>query len=94
MYTYITIMTRTQIYLSDSETLVLDRLARQTGRSRSQLIREAIAGQYARGVGSEGLAEVLRKTAGCWRGTRASGATLVARLRRGRLAKLHARQAR
>jgi predicted DNA-binding protein len=88
-----TTMTRTQIYLSDEETSVLNRLARQTGRSRSQLIREAIGSQYVRKVDPDGLAEVLRKTAGCWRGDRATGTAEVERLRSGRLAKIHSRPA-
>jgi predicted transcriptional regulator len=82
-------MTRTQIYLSDEETSVLDRLARRTGRSRSQLIREAIGSQYVHRVDSEGLADVLRKTAGRWRARRSGGAEQVERLRSGRLASLH-----
>jgi len=94
MYMYITSMTRTQIYLSDEETSVLDRLARQTGRSRSDLIRKAIGSQYVNKVDPEGLAEILQKTAGCWRGQRTSGAALVERLRSGRLASLHVRKAR
>ena len=40
MYTYI--VQRTQIYLSDLDAKALDRMARRTGRTRSQLIREAI----------------------------------------------------
>ncbi|MES1172642.1 MAG: CopG family transcriptional regulator [Bacteroidota bacterium] len=57
-------MTRAQIYLSDEETNVLDRLARETGRSRSQLIRQAIGQQYVQKVDGESLADVLRHTAG------------------------------
>ena len=93
MYIYITAMTRTQIYLGDEETAVLDRIAKQTGRSRSQLIREAISGQYVHSVDPESLAAVLERTAGCWKGQRPSGAAEVERLRPGRLAKLHVRKA-
>ena len=85
-------MTRTQIYLGDEETQVLDQLARTTGQSRSQLIREAIGNQYGRRVDPKKLLEVLRKTAGRWRAARASGATQVEQLRRGRLSRLHARR--
>ena len=94
VYTYIYQMTRTQIYLSDEETSVLDQLARRTGRTRSQLIREAIGSQYVRRGDPMALAKVLRKTAGSWRGTRWSGAEQVERLRRGRLARLHGRKTR
>jgi predicted DNA-binding protein len=91
MYTYITGMTRTQIYLSDEETSVLDRLARQTGLSRSQLIRDAIGKQYRTVADPERLIAVLRKTSGAWRGRRPSGRDAVERLRSGRLARLHGR---
>jgi predicted transcriptional regulator len=45
MYTYIT-MERTQIYLTEQEAEVLDRLASERKTTRSHLIREAIDTQY------------------------------------------------
>jgi hypothetical protein len=89
MYTYI--MTRTQIYLSDDEAAVLEREARASGRTKSQLIREAIDQVYLRGPDATGLLRALQKSAGGWR-RRAGGAETVERLRPGRLAGLHSRR--
>ncbi len=85
MYTYI--MQRTQIYLSERETEALDRLARQTGRTRSQLIREAIDAQYVtRGPADKTeLKRALLASAGAWKGRRPSGKAWVERMRRGGL---------
>ena len=49
MYTYI--MQRTQIYLTSREAAALDAAARQTGQTRSHLIREAIEAVY---LGTDG----------------------------------------
>ena len=88
MYTYI--VQRTQIYLSEDETRVLDREARATGKTRSRLIREAILERYAVRSDRETVLSALRDTAGTWRGQRESGARTVDRLRTGRrLAELH-----
>ncbi len=89
MYTYI--VTRTQIYLSDEEAAVLDREARSSGRTKSQLIREAIDHVYLQGPDAAGVLRAIQKSAGGWR-RRLSGADYVERLRPGRLARLHARR--
>jgi hypothetical protein len=39
---------RTQIYLTDEELQLLDREARETGASRSELIRRAVREKYGR----------------------------------------------
>lgn len=89
MYTYI--VRRTQIYLSDADDAVLDRLARQTGRTRSQLIRSAIGAAYLQKPSSDAMARAILATAGAWKGRgRVNGQEWVERRRRGtRLSKLH-----
>ncbi|MGH7336043.1 MAG: CopG family transcriptional regulator [Myxococcota bacterium] len=82
-------MRRTQIYLEDIESIALDETARRTGRTRSQIIREAIRAHVMGATDPRDLTAVLRKTAGAWRGRRQTGAQVVARLRRGRLSALH-----
>ena len=89
MYTYI--MQRTQIYLSSNETQALDRLAKRTGRTRSQLIREAITAQYLTGPGldRDALRRAMLASAGAWAGRRPSGEAFVERLRGRGLGELH-----
>jgi hypothetical protein len=78
-------MRRTQVYLTDLETEALDRESKKTGRTRSQLIREAIGGTYLNQRDAGDLEAVLVETAGAWKGaSRASGRDYVERLRRGR----------
>jgi metal-responsive CopG/Arc/MetJ family transcriptional regulator len=89
MYVYI-IMTRTQIYLGEDETRALDRLARETGSTRSKLIRDAIRARYLSGRDRSEIEKALRSVAGAWRSRRIDGAAFVERLRAGRLARLHA----
>jgi predicted DNA-binding protein len=87
MYTYI--MQRTQIYLSERETDALDVAVRATGKTRSHLIREAIAERYGATADADAIETRLRETAGAWAGRRRSGQATVERLRGGRLARLH-----
>ena len=87
VYTYI--MQRTQIYLGEVEARILDRLARRTGRTRSQLIREAIEAAYVDARSPQAIEAALVETAGSWRRSGSSGAAWVERRRRGRLSKLH-----
>ena len=90
MYTYI--VQRTQIYLSDDETRVLDREVKDTGKTRSRLIREAIAEQYGTRSDPQRIARALEETAGAWGDRRETGARAVDRLRSGRrLARLRRR---
>jgi hypothetical protein len=86
VYTYT--MVRTQIYLSRSELTSLQRFSRATGKTRSQLIRQAIDQMRPEaGVAARVLAG-LSTSAGAWK-RRQSGERLVERMRRGRLARLH-----
>ena len=86
MYTYI--MQRTQIYLSDKEMSALDQQAKETGRTRSQLIREAIDHLYLASK-RQALRGALARSRGAWRRRREDGASYVERSRRGRLGALH-----
>jgi hypothetical protein len=81
---------RTQIYVEEAESAVLDEQASRTGLTRSQLIREAIRARFLGTSTPHRLADVLRATAGTWHGRRPTGAQVVARLRRGRLSAIHA----
>lgn len=87
MYTYI--MERTQIYLTRRESLALAKLSKATGRTRSQLIREAITAQYLAEADGDALAAALKATAGLWSDRKESGEAYVERVRSGRLARLH-----
>lgn len=77
---YIDVVGRTQIYLSDEETELLDRAARATGASRSELIRRAIRATYGERTVEERLAG-LRLSAGSWRGRDFTGAAYVDAIR-------------
>src|SRR5207253_630414 len=79
-------MSRTQIYLTARETEALDYLASATGRTRSQLIREAIDAHFHLATDADAIKRALDRSAGAWRGRRDDGAAYVERLRSGRLA--------
>ncbi len=87
---YIYIMERTQIYLNAEQSRMLERLARRSGWTKSQLIREAIDEAY---LGSphdqKQVLAALKHAAGSWAGRKESGAEYVERLRGGRLSRLH-----
>lgn len=85
---YIYTMERTQIYLTRREREALARAARETGRTRSQLIREAIEARYL-GGNDGGLLQALAATAGIWSDRTEAGEDYVERIRRGRLRRLH-----
>lgn len=73
-------MSRTQVYLGEDELELLERASRETGASRSELIRRAVRASF----GTQGKDERLRAleaSAGSWRGRRASGAEHVDALR-------------
>jgi predicted transcriptional regulator len=83
MYTYIA-MERTQIYLTEQEAEVLDRLAAERKTTRSHLIREAIDTQYlSREERIRERLAALEASAGAWahRDDIPDGKTYVERIR-------------
>lgn len=85
MYTYT--MDRTQIYLTKREKAALTQAAKATGRTRSQLIREAIEARYLTSQADD-LVAALKRTAGLWADRTETGEAYVERIRSGRLARL------
>jgi Arc/MetJ-type ribon-helix-helix transcriptional regulator len=77
-------MSRTQVYLGEDELELLERASRDTGASRSELIRRAVRTTFGEG-GKEEKLRALKASAGSWRGRRANGAEYVDALRSGDL---------
>jgi hypothetical protein len=77
-------MGRTQIYLTDQELELLDRAARASGASRSELIRRAVREQYGQEerTPEERLAG-LRAARGVWRDRPFTGDDYVRAIRSG-----------
>jgi Ribbon-helix-helix protein, copG family len=73
-------MGRTQVYLGDDELELLDRVARATGASRSELIRRAVRIAFGESTKAERL-RALEVSAGSWRGSRVTGTEYVDALR-------------
>jgi len=85
MYNAYIMMRRTQIYLDDAQRRKLDRTAKRTRRTVSDLIREAIDARYA-ATPREDFVEALRANAfGVWkeRGDLGKTDAYVRRQRRG-----------
>jgi predicted DNA-binding protein len=64
MYTYI--VDRTQIYLTPEESAALERASIATGKTKSQLIREAIDEKYGAEPSLERFMAALNAAAGIW----------------------------
>jgi metal-responsive CopG/Arc/MetJ family transcriptional regulator len=77
-------MGRTQIYLGADELAVLDRVARDTGASRSELIRRAVHATFGAPSKEEKL-RALRATAGALKHRQETGAEYVDSIRTGDL---------
>lgn len=73
-------MNRTQVYLDEGELELLDRASRDTGASRSELIRRAVRTTFGE-QGKDEKLRALQASAGSWRGRRTSGAEYVDALR-------------
>lgn len=71
---------RTQIYLGEEELELLDRVARATGASRSELIRRAVRSTFGEKTKAEKL-RALDASAGSWSGRRFTGAEYVDTIR-------------
>ena len=77
---YSDVVGRTQIYLGNEELELLDRVARATGASRSELIRRAVRSTFGEKTKAEKL-RALDGSAGSWRGRRFTGAQYVDTIR-------------
>jgi predicted DNA-binding protein len=64
MYTYI--VDRTQIYLTPEESAALERASIASGKTKSQLIREAIDEKYGAEPSLEAFMAALNGAAGIW----------------------------
>ena len=73
-------MARTQIYLADDDLELLDRIASDTGASRSALIRKAIRHTFGERSAAERMVG-LEASAGSWRRSRMNGAAYVDSIR-------------
>jgi metal-responsive CopG/Arc/MetJ family transcriptional regulator len=71
---------RTQITLNDEELELLDRVAKATGASRSELVRRAIHSAYGSLTRQERKA-ALKRSAGTWRGRDFTGTDYVEAIR-------------
>jgi Arc/MetJ-type ribon-helix-helix transcriptional regulator len=79
-------MSRTQIYLGEDELELLDRATRETGASRSELVRRAVRATFGRqGKEKDERLGALHASAGSWRGRRRTGAEYVDAMRGGDL---------
>ena len=88
------IMRRTQIYITEEQGRVLEGRSRATGRTISELIRDAIDAAYShrRAISRAERIGVARRTAGAWSEFPETGAEYVERIRGARrLARLHTR---
>lgn len=73
-------MGRTQIYLGEDELALLERASRDTGASRSELIRRSVRATFG-GQGKAARLEALAVSAGSWQDRVVSGAEYVDDLR-------------
>jgi len=73
---YSGVVNRTQVYLSEDELEILDRTGRETGASRSELIRRAVRATFGQASAEERLA-ALGRGAGIWRRRTTTGADYV-----------------
>ena len=73
---YSGVMGRTQVYLGEEELELLDRVARATGASRSELIRRAVRSTFGEKTKAEKL-RALAASAGSWSDRGFTGAEYV-----------------
>jgi hypothetical protein len=73
---YSDVVGRTQIYLGSDELELLDRVARATGASRSELVRRAVRSAFGQPTRADKL-EALEASAGSWRGQAFTGSEYV-----------------
>jgi Arc/MetJ family transcription regulator len=80
MMVYSDTMARTQIYLGSDELELLDRVARATGASRSELVRRAVRSTFGQPTKVDKLL-ALQASAGSWRGRSFTGSEYVESIR-------------
>jgi predicted DNA-binding protein len=85
MYNTYIMMRRTQIYLDDRQRRKLDRVAKRTHRTLSELIREAIDARYGATAREDFLQALNAGAFGVWKDRKDLGSTdeYVRSLRRG-----------
>lgn len=85
MYTTYIVMRRTQIYLDDGQRRKLDRVAKRTHRTVSDLIREAIDARYGAAPKEDFLQALIAGAFGVWKDRTDLGTTdrYIRTLRRG-----------
>jgi len=86
------IVRRTQIYLTEEQGRLLEKRSQASGRTVSDLIREAIDSVYSRrrSISRQERVRIARRTAGAWRDFPESGRAYVERIRGSRrLARSH-----
>ena len=71
---------RTQVYLGSDELELLDRVARLTGASRSELVRRAVRSTFGERTKADKL-RALEASAGSWHGRRFTGTEYVDSIR-------------
>jgi len=76
MVVYSDTIGRTQIYLGSDELELLDRVARATGASRSELVRRAVRRTFGEPTKADRL-QALAASAGSWRGRGFTGSQYV-----------------
>jgi Arc/MetJ-type ribon-helix-helix transcriptional regulator len=86
---YSGVVGRTQVYLGEEELALLDRVARATGASRSELIRRAVRRTFGETTRAEKL-RALDASAGSWKDRAFSGAEYVDAIRGDLRARLRA----
>ena len=87
------IMRRTQIYLTEAQGRLLESRSKATGRTISELIRDAIDAAYSSGrrVSRAERIRLARAAAGAWATAAETGAEYVERIRGRRSALLRGR---
>lgn len=76
-------MVRTQIHLSDDDVALLDNVARETGASRSELIRRAVRERYGVPSSLDERRARARRAFGAWKGRSFTGDEYVRAVRSG-----------
>src|SRR5580765_2008539 len=80
MMVYSDTIGRTQVYLGSDELELLDRVARLTGASRSELVRPAVRSTFGQPTKADRL-QALEASAGSWRGREFTGSGYVDSIR-------------